>query len=74
MTKGMTSARSPVNSESLTMNKVLLNRLREPSTWAGISILAALFGIPPGTIDLVAQVVGGVAALAAMALPETPKI
>lgn len=56
------------------MNKVLLNRLREPSTWAGISILAALFGIPPGTIDLVAQVVGGVAALAAMALPETPKL
>lgn len=53
------------------MNTNLIKRLREPSTWAGISMLAALFGVPPGTIDLVAQVVGGLAALAAMALPES---
>lgn len=52
------------------MSKLLLSRLREPSTWAGLSMLAALFGVPPGTVDLIAQVVGGVAALAAMALPE----
>lgn len=53
------------------MNAKLLQRLREPSTWAGISMLAALFGVPPGTIDIVAQVVGGIAALAAMAIPES---
>lgn len=52
------------------MSKALLNRLREPSTWAGISILAALVGVPPGTVDLVAQVVGGLAGLAAIMLPE----
>lgn len=52
------------------MNKAILNRLREPSTWAGISIIAALFGVPPGTIDLIAQVVGGAAGLAAIVLPD----
>lgn len=49
---------------------LVIKRLKEPSTWAGLSILAALFGVPPGTIDLIAQVVGGIAALAAIALPE----
>lgn len=48
----------------------LLNRLREPTTWAGVSALGVIFGLPPGTIDLVGQVVGGIAALAAMAMKE----
>ena len=51
---------------------LVIKRLKEPSTWAGLSIIAALFGVPPGTIDLIAQVVGGIAALAAIALPENP--
>lgn len=51
------------------MNKIL-SRLREPSTMAGLSVLATILGAPPGTIDLVAQVVAGVAGLAAVALPE----
>jgi hypothetical protein len=48
----------------------ILQRLREPSTWAGVAALGLIFGLPPGTIELVGQVVGGVAGLAAIVLPE----
>lgn len=48
----------------------ILKRLKEPSTWAGISALGLIFGLPPGTIDLVGQVIGGVAGLAAVILAE----
>lgn len=47
-----------------------LARLREPSTLAGLGVLATLFGLPPGTVDLAAQVVGGVAGLVAIFKPE----
>jgi len=50
--------------------KAFLSRLSEPSTWAGISALGLVFGLPPGTIDLVGQVIGGVAGLAAIVLGE----
>lgn len=50
--------------------KNLFARLREPSTMAGIAALGLLFGLPPGTVDLVGQVVGGIAGIAAIALPE----
>ena len=37
-----------------------LKRIREPSTWAAISALGVVFGLPPGTLDLLAQVgIGG---------------
>lgn len=49
----------------------IINRLREPSTWAGLSALGLIFGLPPGTIDAVGAIVGGVAALGAIALPES---
>lgn len=52
------------------MNKAVLNRIKEPSTWAGLSVLAALAGVPPGTFELISQIVMGVAGLAAIALPE----
>lgn len=52
------------------MFKHFLARLREPSTMAGLSALAVLFGVPPGTIDLVVQVAVGVTGLAAVVLPE----
>ena len=55
------------------MNKTLLfllSRLREPSTMAGLSILGALFGLPPGTVEGLGQVVAGVAAVGAVLLPE----
>lgn len=48
----------------------ILTRLREPSTWAGISVLGLVFGLPPGTLEAVGQVVGGVAALGAIFMPE----
>lgn len=55
------------------MKSIILQRLREPSTWAGLSVLGVIFGLPPGTIELVGQVVGGVAALAAIAMAEKAK-
>jgi hypothetical protein len=48
----------------------ILKRLREPSTWAGLSALGLIFGLPVGTLDAVGQILGGVAALAAIVLPE----
>lgn len=51
----------------------MLNRLREPSTWAGLSALALVFGLPPGTVDLLGQVVAGGAGLAAIVLREKNK-
>lgn len=50
--------------------KLILNRLREPSTWAGLSVLGVIFGLPPGTIELAGQIAGGVAGLAAIFLGE----
>ncbi len=49
----------------------LLKRLREPSTMAGLSALAMLFGMPPGAIDAIVQTVGGALAIAAIILPES---
>lgn len=48
----------------------ILKRLREPSTMAGLSALALLFGVPPGTLELSHQVIAGVLAGAAILLPE----
>ena len=47
-----------------------LQRIKEPSTWAGIAALGVLFGLPPGSVEALSQVIGGVAALAAIILPE----
>lgn len=52
------------------MKAVILRRLREPSTWAGLSVLGVLFGLPPGTVELVGQVVGGIAGIVAIVAPE----
>jgi hypothetical protein len=53
------------------MQRTIIKRLKEPSTWAGLSVLAALAGVPPGTFELVSQIVMGFAGIAAMALPES---
>ncbi len=47
-----------------------IQRLREPSTWAAISAMGLLFGLPPGTIDALGMILGGVAGIAAIVLPE----
>lgn len=49
------------------------DRLKEPSTWAGLSVLGVLFGLPPGTVEAAGQVLGGVAALGAIFLKERAK-
>lgn len=50
----------------------IFNRLREPSTWAGLASMAVAFGIgiPPGTIEAVAQIGAGIAGLGAVFLRE----
>lgn len=55
------------------MKTLFLQRIREPSTWAGIAALGAVLGLPAGTIDLVGQVVMGVGGLAAIVLREKAK-
>ncbi|WP_295375635.1 hypothetical protein [uncultured Pseudacidovorax sp.] len=52
------------------MKDTILQRIREPSTWAGIAALGAVFGLPADTISLVGQVVMGCAGLAAVVLSE----
>lgn len=47
-----------------------LERLKEPSTLAGLSVLATLFGLPAGTVDVVGQVIGAGLALAAIIKKE----
>jgi|GEM_PF-2524824 len=48
----------------------LVARLREPSTWTALSAIGILYGLPSGTVDAVAQIVGGVLALAGVLMPE----
>jgi hypothetical protein len=50
--------------------KAFLNRFKQPSTWAAISALGVLFGLPPGTVDLAVQIGVGVAGLAGVVLEE----
>lgn len=51
---------------------IIKARAKEPSTWAGLSILAGLFGVQvaPDHIDAVLQTVAGVAAVASVLIPE----
>lgn len=51
------------------MNEIF-NRLREPSTWAGISTIALLFGVPVAHVDAVGGVVAALSAAAAVFLKE----
>ena len=50
----------------------ILRRLREPSTWAGLAALAAIFGVPvpPGVPEAVGTLVAAGAAVAGVLLPE----
>lgn len=47
-----------------------VNRLKEPSTLAGLGVLAVLFGVPAGTVDVVVQAAGAVLGAAAVLIPE----
>ncbi len=47
-----------------------IKRFKEPSSWAGISALAIVFGVPPGTADLAVQAFAAITALLAVVVPE----
>lgn len=49
------------------------DRLKEPSTWAGLSVLGVLFGLPAGTVEAVGQIIAGVAAVGAIVMKERAK-
>lgn len=53
----------------------ILDRLKEPSTWAGLSVLLGLFGVhfAPEVMTTIIQVLTGVAALAAIFMKEKGK-
>ncbi|MBS4097813.1 MAG: hypothetical protein KGZ83_13360 [Sulfuricella sp.] len=55
--------------------KKIKARLKEPSTWAGLGMLAGLFGLAPmneamQTAQAIGLILGGGAAGAAIMLPE----
>jgi hypothetical protein len=50
----------------------IARRAREPSTWAGVAALSALYVTLEAGI-LVAHIVGGVAGLLALVLPSAPR-
>ena len=52
------------------MKSLIIRKLREPSTWAGIGMVAAVAGIPADTMNLIAQAGVALAGLLAIYLPE----
>lgn len=54
------------------MLRSILNRVREPSTHAGVAVLLGLFGVQvaPETMKTSIEVASGLAALAAIAMGE----
>ncbi|CAN7305848.1 hypothetical protein [Acidovorax delafieldii] len=50
----------------------IINRLKEPSTWSGLGMLAVSLGlgIPPGAVEAVTQVGVGLAGLVSIFLRE----
>jgi hypothetical protein len=50
--------------------KVFIQRLREPSTWAGLSVLGLLFGIDAVKLNAIAEAGVAVAGVASVLLSE----
>ena len=53
-----------------TIAQRIADRLREPSTMAGLSALLLLCGVPPGVPEVVMQGAAALAGAAAVLLPE----
>lgn len=53
------------------MLRKVKKRLKEPSTWLGISLLAAVLGVPNENINQFNQVVAAVGSILGIALPES---
>lgn len=52
---------------------MFLKRIKEPSTWAGITGLAVIFGMPESAANSLVQIAAGVTGLLAVVLPEVKK-
>ncbi|MFC4932944.1 hypothetical protein [Massilia sp. GCM10023247] len=52
------------------MKKTILKRLNERSTWAGLAALAVLFGVDAVKANMVAEAMAGLAAAAAVIIPD----
>lgn len=50
--------------------RIVGRRVREPSTWAGLAALAALFGVPGELAGSLPAILGALAAVASILLPE----
>lgn len=57
------------------MWRTMLNRLKEPSTMAGLAVLLGLFGVPaaPEMVQGAGMILTGVTGLLAVLLPEGAK-
>ena len=53
--------------------KWLADRAKEPTTYAGLSALGIVFGLPPGTVDVAVQVASAVCAVVAVVTTEGGK-
>lgn len=51
----------------------IVNRLKEPSTYAGVASLALAFGLTDVQWEAISAAVAGLAGVAAMFLTEKPK-
>lgn len=54
------------------MWKSIADWLRQPSTILGLSALGTLVGVPPGTLDLLGNIIVGGAGLAGILLNDKP--
>lgn len=52
------------------MLKIIKRRIKEPTTWIGLSMLATLMGVPPDVVAAGNKLIAAVAAIAGVALPE----
>jgi hypothetical protein len=52
------------------MGRLIASRLREPSTWAGVSVLLALAGVSSEQVQAIAHAGAAVAGAVAVLLPE----
>lgn len=50
--------------------KALANRFKEPSSWAGIAVLATMFGVPSGMAEAAVQAGVAICAVVAILAPE----
>lgn len=57
----------------MNINKWLLSRLKEPSTYAGFSVIAMSLGLSGDEWSAISTAIAALAGLAAVFLSETPK-